>query len=214
MDEILPGVWHWVTPNPGIGGVPVSSYWLDEGGVLIDPLVPQDAGLEWFAARPTPPTAVVLANRHHYRDSKLLHDRFDVQVHVPEAGLHEFTDGQPVVGYAPGEVLAGGLVAVEIGVLSPDDGGLYLESASALWMADTLVRSCTDPQSRIGWVPDSLMDDPAETKRRLLAVFSRVLDELAFEHLLLAHGLPLVGSGRAALEEFVGSGGRTATDAF
>lgn len=214
MQEILPGVWHWVTPNPSIGGVRVSSYWLDEAGVFIDPLVPEDPGLEWFTDRPAVPGAVVLDNRHHYRDSDRLHDRFDIQVHVPEAGLHEFTDGQPVVGYAPGDVLPGGLEAVEIGVLSPDDGGLYLESGSALWLADTLVRSCTDPDSRIGWVPDSLMNDPAQTKRGLLAVFSRVLDELTFEHLLLAHGLPLVGNGRAELQEFVRSGGRTATDAF
>ena len=31
---------------------------------------------------------------------------------------------------------------------------------------------------------------------------------------MLAHGLPLIGNGRAALEEFVSSGGRTAGDAF
>jgi hypothetical protein len=214
VNEIIPGVWHWLTPNQNIGGIPVSSYWLDEGGVFIDPLVPEDEGLEWFAARPVAPSAVVLCNRHHYRDSGVLHERFGCQVHVPATGLHEFTDGQPVVGYAPGDELPGGLLAFEVGVLSPDDGGLYLESAEAIWLADTIVRSPTDPSSPIGWVADGLMDDPPETKRGLLAVFERVLEEFDFQHLMLAHGLPLVGNGRAKLEEFVSSGGRTASDAF
>jgi hypothetical protein len=54
------------------------------------------------------------------------------------------------------------------------------------------------------------MDDPPETKRRLLDVFARVLRDLDFEHVLLAHGGPLVGDGRAQLQELISSGGRTA----
>jgi hypothetical protein len=213
MEEILPGIWHWAVPNPSIGGALVSSYWLDSG-VFVDPLPPPDVELEWFAERPTPPTAVVLANRHHYRASALLHERFGCQVHVPATGLYQFTNGEPVVGYAPRDTMPGGLGAVEVGALSPDDGGLYLASASAIWLADTVVRSMTDPESGIGWVPDSLMDDPPLTKRRLLAAFTRVLDEFEFEHLLLAHGLPLVSDGRRKLEQLVRDGGRTASDAF
>ena len=105
-------------------------------------------------------------------------------------------------------------MAVEVGALSPDDGGLYLGAASALWLADTVVRSAKDPDSQIGWVPDFLMDDPPGTKHGLLAAFERILDQLEFQHLLLAHGLPLIGDGRAKLEELVRSGGRTAPDAF
>ncbi|HEX3803795.1 MAG TPA: hypothetical protein VHV75_13230 [Solirubrobacteraceae bacterium] len=214
MDEILPGIWHWTTPNPGIGGFPVSSYWIDDAGVFIDPLVPPDEGIEWFASRPTPPVAVVMANRHHYRDSEEIHERFDCPIHVPEAGLHDFTDGEPVTGYEPGAPLPGGLVSFTIGSLSPDEDGLFRESSSAIWVADTIVRSPTDQASRIGWVPDSLMGDPEQTKRGLLDAFSNVLEHYHFEHLLLAHGLPLVGNGRAELEELVREGGRTAEDAF
>ena len=53
MREVLPRVFHWTAVHPRIQ-IEVSSFWLDEGGVLIDPLVPAEAGLEWFARRATP----------------------------------------------------------------------------------------------------------------------------------------------------------------
>jgi glyoxylase-like metal-dependent hydrolase (beta-lactamase superfamily II) len=213
MRELLPGVWHWTAPHPNLGGAHVSSYWLEESGVLIDPLLPPD-GIEWFESRTNAPSAIVLANRHHYRDSGRLHERYGVDVHVPAAGMHQFTHGEPVVPYRAGDQLPGGLIAVSVGGLSPDDSGLYLASASALWLADTIVRAPEDPGDPIGWVVDSLMDDPPETKRELLAAFRRILDEIAFENLMLAHGLPLIGDGHLALEELVGAGGRTAERAF
>jgi hypothetical protein len=85
----------------------------------------------------------VLSNRHHYRDSGKICERFGCQVHVPSSGLHRFTDGEPVVGYQDADELQG-----------------------------------------------------------------------EFEHLLLAHGLPLIGNGRRELEQLVSQGGRTAGDAF
>ncbi|MCL2417735.1 MAG: hypothetical protein FWD04_00465 [Conexibacteraceae bacterium] len=214
MDEILPGIWHWTAPNPGIGGTLVASLWLDAPGVLIDPLLPDDVGIDWFAARPTPPVAVALANRHHFRSSGEVRERFGAEVFVPALGLHEFSDRGPVTSYSPGDALPGGLVPFTVGSLSPDDGGFHLGSASALWLADTVVRSTVDPESEIGFVPDFLMDDPGETKRGLLAAFTRLLDEYEFEHLLLAHGLPLIGNGRSELERLVRDGGRTAAGAF
>ncbi|HEX3618097.1 MAG TPA: hypothetical protein VHU61_16255 [Solirubrobacteraceae bacterium] len=214
MNEIIPGVWHWTTPNSNIGNTLVSSYWLDEPAVFIDPLLPADAGAAWFESRPLPPQAIVLSNRHHYRDSGQIHERFGCQVHVPAAGLHEFSDRDHVVGYEPGDELPGGLVAFVVGSLSPDEHGLLLAPAAAIWLGDTIVRSMTDPESRIGWVPDSLMDDPQATKAGLLAAFTRVLEQYDFEHLMLAHGLPLVGDGRDQLEQLVRDGGRSSEDAF
>lgn len=213
LQQVIAGIWHWTAPHGNIGGTLVSSYWLDEPGVLIDPLTPE-AVLEWLSRRPSPPSAIVLANRHHYRDCAVITQRFGCRVHVPAAGMHAFTHGEPVVPYEPGDDLPGGLVAVEVGALSPDDGGLYLAGSRALWLADTLVRSPTDPDSHIGWVPDSLMSDPEETKRGLLAAFERILADYEFEHLLLAHGLPLVGNGRLELERFVREGGRSASGAL
>jgi glyoxylase-like metal-dependent hydrolase (beta-lactamase superfamily II) len=203
--EILPGVHHWTAIHPNIR-IEVSSYWLEDGGVLIDPLVPPDAGVEWFAARPTPPTAVVLSNRHHYRHSA----RFGVPVYCIRAGLHEFGADRPVTAFDFGDELAGGLVAHEIGALCPDDTALHLPAARAVFFADGVVKGSTEDDQPLGFVPDSLMDDPPGTKRGLLDAFARVLEELDFDHVLLAHGGPVLNDGRARLQELVDAGGRTA----
>jgi glyoxylase-like metal-dependent hydrolase (beta-lactamase superfamily II) len=217
MDEILPGVFHWTAIHPKIQ-IEVSSYWLEDGGVLIDPLTAPGTGLDWFAARVTPPAAIVLSNRHHYRESDKFLERFGAPVHCNRAGLHEFTHGERIEAFDPGDKLPGGIVAYEIGGICPDDTALYMPAHRALLFADGLVRGGPHRQGgdrfeaggTLGFVPDMLMDDPPDTKRLLLESFARVLAELEFEHVLLAHGDPLVGNGRAALEELVRSGGRTA----
>lgn len=210
MNEILPGVFHWPAIHPKIH-FEVSSYWLEDGGVLIDPLVPSDAGLEWFAARTAPPTAILLSNRHHYRDSARFAERFGCQVWCNRAGLHEFTHGEQVEGFDAGAFLPGGVLACEIDAICPDETALYLPEPRALVIADGIVRG--GPQGQVGplgFVPDGLMDDPEATKRGLLGAFGRLLEQLEFQHVLLAHGGPLIGDGRAQLQDFVHGGGRTA----
>ncbi len=207
MRDVLPGVFHWTTLHPHIH-IPVSSYWLDDVGVLIDPLVPADEGLEWFAGRPAQPAAILLSNRHHYRDSTRFAERFGCAVLCSRAGLHEFGEGETVEGFDEGDRLPGGVVAHEVGGICPDDTALYLPKERAVAFADGLVRRGDD--GPLGFVPDPLMDDPPATKRALLAAFARLLGELDFEHVLLAHGDPLIGDGRERLEELVAAGGRTA----
>ena len=207
MREVLPGVFHWTTLHPRIH-IDVSSYWLDRAGVAIDPLVPSERGLEWFAERTSSPKAVLLSNRHHYRDSDCFVEAFGCSVHCNRAGLHEFSHGEAVEGFEPGDTLPGGVLACEVGGICPDETALYLPEQRAVALADGVVRGRQG--SPPGFVPDSLMDDPPGTKRALLAAYARLLDQLDFEHLLLAHGDPLIGDGRAALQELVASGGRTA----
>lgn len=206
MKEILAGLFHWTAKHPRIH-VEVSSYWLEDGGVLIDPLVPEDVGIEWFAERPVAPAAIVLSNRHHFRHSADFQAAFGCPVYCRRTGLHEFTHGEQVTGFDPGEQLPGGILAHEVGGLSPDETALYLPGVRALAFADSIVRA---RDGAIGFVSDRLMDDPPETKRALLAAFARLLEELDFEHLLLAHGGPLLGDGRARLQELVDVGGRAA----
>ncbi|HLH14775.1 MAG TPA: hypothetical protein VKV16_08285 [Solirubrobacteraceae bacterium] len=210
MQEVLPGVFHWTAVHPQIH-VEVSSYWLDGAGVLIDPLVPAPEGLQWFAERPAKPSAVLLSNRHHYRQSDRFAERFGCSVHCNSAGLHEFSDGQEVQGFQVGDWLPGGVIARELGAICPDDTALHLPEQRAVAIADGVVRGGPyGDNGPLGFVPDSLMDDPPQTKQALLAACSRLLEEVDFEHLLLAHGGPVVGNGRALLADLVACGGRTA----
>jgi hypothetical protein len=209
MQEVLPGVFHWPAMHPRIE-IEVSSYWLEDGGILIDPLVPPDVGLQWFARRAARPAVILLSNRHHYRDSARFQDAFGCPVYCNRAGLHEFSRGEPVEGFDPGDTLPGGIAAHEVGELCPDESALYIQQSRAVVIADGIVRG--GPQGQRGplsFVPDSLMDDPPDTKRRLLDAYAGIVQDLEFEHLLLAHGGPLVGDGRAQLQEFLKSGGRT-----
>jgi glyoxylase-like metal-dependent hydrolase (beta-lactamase superfamily II) len=196
MKEILPGVYHWMARHPHIGA-DVSSYFVAESGTLLDPMLPPD-GIAWFRDDRVP-LAIALTNRHHDRESNKLCSAFELPpVLVPESGLHEF-EGKPleVRGYAPGEEIVPGIVVHEVGAICPDDMALEIRSAGALAMADGLIH-----YDRVRFVSDNLMDDPAETKRGLVASLERLLD-VDFDTLLFAHGAPIVGNGKQALRDFL-----------
>lgn len=200
MDEIISGVFHWTAFHEGIRAQ-VSSYYLNEGGVLIDPLLPGDEVLDWLAEI-GPPKEVLLTNRHHYRDSGRLVDAFGVNVHASRPGMHEFSAEQRVVPFDFGDELPGGVVAHEVGAICPDETALEISSSRAVAFADGLVRY-PEPDSSLGFVPDYLMgDDPEAVRRGLLESLARLL-ALDFDHVLLAHGLPVVGNGKERLWEFV-----------
>ncbi len=210
VQEVLPGVFHWTAIHPKIRSE-VSSYWLDDAGVLFDPLVPAPEGLDWFAHRASTPTAVLLSNRHHYRQSDRFAERFGITVWCNRAGLHEFTAAQAVQGFEIGDRLHGGVLAYELGAICPDDTALHLPDKRALVLADGVVRGGPyGGDGPLGFVPERLMDDPRATKRGLLKACARLLAELEFDHLLLAHGGPVLGDGRALLADLVDCGGRTA----
>jgi len=95
--------------------------------------------------------------------------------------------------------------------ICPDDTALHLPEQRAVVFADGVVRGGEyGAGGPLGFVPDKLMDDPEQTRRGLLASCARLLKELDFESLLLAHGGPVIGEGRALLGDLVGRGGRTA----
>jgi hypothetical protein len=99
-----------------------------------------------------------------------------------------------------GDELPGGVVACEVDAISPDETALHVPAHRALACADGVVRwSAGGP---LAFVPDYLMDDPETTKAGLRAAFERLL-ELDWDHLLLAHGQPFVGDGKAALRAFL-----------
>ena len=199
--EILPGVHHWTSIHPRIR-VPVDSYFIEPAGVVLDPIVPRE-GLEWFDGR-EPPRQVVLTNRHHLRHSERFAQAFDCPIRASEPGLHEFAGGPPVEGFAFGVQLAPGITTHQVGVICPDDTALHIETpdGGALAFADGVQR----PRGGgLTFVPGLLMgEDPASVRAGLRDALRALLD-LDFDHLLFAHGDPLIGGGKEALRRFVGA---------
>jgi hypothetical protein len=197
MQEMRTGLHHWTATHPRIQ-MQVSSYFVEPSRTLIDPMVPPDAGLEWF--RDHPPERIVLTNRHHYRDSAAFADEFGCPVLCHEAGLHEFEDGPDVDGFSFGDRLADGIVALEVDAICPEETALLIDiEGGALAFADGLIRY----GGELGFVPDQLLgDDPDAVKRGLVEAFAR-LAEHDPDCLLFAHGDPLLGGGGEALRRFV-----------
>jgi hypothetical protein len=198
--EVVPGVFHWTVFHDGIG-IEVHSYLLAPAGVLFDPMTPA-AGLEALRVRAVPHT-ILLTNRHHYRHSDRFVEAFGCTVSAPRAGMHEFSASEPVEPYDPGDQLPGGVVAHAVGAICPDECALHHPGLRVLACADGLFRGDRGRQP-LGFVPDEYMgDDPAAVKEGLVASYRRLAHELVFDHLLLAHGHPIIGDGREALHAFV-----------
>lgn len=198
MQEILPGIYHWTQAHPKIK-IDVSSYYLRPERILIDPLIP-DEGIAWFAE--CPPENVYLSIRHHYRHCAEFEIEYGCTVWCVEQGLHEFTAGEAVRAFRFGDTLPGGVRAVEIGSICPDEGALYIDrEGGCVVLADGCIRTSGGP---LKFVPDAMLgDDPATVKSGLRAAYSRLLDEYDFRHVLLTHGGPIVQDGRRQLEAFV-----------
>jgi hypothetical protein len=198
MDEIAPGILHWTAIHPS-HGMRVSCYLHRPTRTAIDPLLPAE-GIAALDTEDRRPRAIVLTNRHHRRSAPELAEAFGAPIHVSRAGLHEYADRTDVGPFDPGDVLEGGLEVCEVGAICPDEVALYLPDVEALACADGVVR--WEPDDPLGFVPDSLLGDaPDEVRAGLRAAYGR-LAELPFRHLLLAHGNPVVGDGRAALAAF------------
>jgi hypothetical protein len=201
MIEIAPGLWHWTARRASIGA-DVSSYYLESGRVLLDPMIPP-AGLAWLHQH-GPPEHAVLTNRHHDRDAWRLRDAFGCTVHCIRSGLYELEGRGPVAAFDFGDELPGGIVVHEVDAICPDETALYIPRHRALACADGVVRWREGDE--LGFVPDWLMDDPEETKDGLRRAYGRLID-LDFDLLLLAHGDPVVGGAADALRTFVDTAG-------
>ena len=208
--EVLPGLFHWTAAHPKIR-IEVSSYWLADARVLLDPLLPP-GGLDRLEEM-GPPEHVILTNRHHWRHSSEILARFGCPAWCHELGLDELA-GEPgrerVRGFRPGEELPGGIETHEVGVLCSDETALRFDVSgghACLAVADGIVRigEAARGDGPLAFVPDTLLaEEPAEVEpvKRGLRQAYRSLCELPWDTLLLAHGLPLVGDGKEKLRAF------------
>ena len=195
MEEIASGIWHWTARHPKIG-MDVSSYYLTDLAVLLDPLTPPDVidRLEEMG----PPREALLTNRHHYRSCGELVERFGLTVRAPKVGMHEFDEGEPVEPYEFGDELVDGAVtAHEVGGICPDESALHVPSLDVLAVADGVIS-----YDGLRFVPDNYFDDAEGDKRALREAYSRLAGELEFDILLPAHGDPITSGARDQLREF------------
>ncbi len=203
MEEIAPHIIHWTALHPEIEQE-VHSYAVTGLGptLLFDPMVPPD-GLDWFR-RLAKPEHLYLTNRLHYRGSGRFVEAFGAKIWCHSAGLHEFEPAQGVRGFEHGDELPGGIQALKVNALCPEETALLIPvGAGALAMGDAVIRE----NHHLEFVPDFLMgDDPKAVKQGLKSAFRKLLKR-SFEHLLLAHGSPFVNGGKEALRQFTGRKG-------
>lgn len=194
MQEVLPGVFHWTAVHPKIG-IEVGCHHVSGSGTAIDPLLPEE-GIEWFEDHD--PRRVLLSNRHHLRHAEQIAERFGCPILCHEAGLHQFEGGPEVEGFAFGERLADDVTALAMDAICPEDTALRIDAADgAMLFADSLIH-----YGEVGFVPDNLIGDDPEAVKRMAAERAAALLDEPFDHLLFAHGTPLIGGGKEALRDF------------
>ena len=131
MREISPGLWHWTAPHDHIG-MEVSSYYLADARVLVDPMLPPD-GLDWFR-QIGEPEHILLSNRHHDRDAWRLHEAFGCTVHCVRNGVHELEGRGPIDAFDFGD---------ELRVQLSHDRGVALEIAAPRFQCASLEAVCS-----------------------------------------------------------------------
>lgn len=200
MREILPRLYHWKVYNPYIKEKIDSYFAVLDPPVLIDPMEPRE-GSDVFR-QVSPPAHIYMTNRLHDRHCQRYIDTYGSIVWCHRAGLHEFQDESlAVTAFDHGDILPGGVKAIEVGVLCPEETAFHLPIAEGvLAIGDALVRW----EGKIGFVPDFLLgDDPHGIRAGIRDAFLRICQDYDFDHLLFAHGDPLIGEGKAALQAFL-----------
>jgi hypothetical protein len=198
MQEIVPGIRHWTAFRDTIG-ITVSSYWIEPAGVLVDPMIP-DEGLEPFERADVGPQQVVLTTGLHTRHAERFAEELSIPIRAPREAADRLGDRLAFDPYTDHEELAPGVSAVQIGVLCPDEYALHVTATEgAIAFADGLHHY----GDTLGFFSDDLLgDDPEAVKRGLTERFQALI-ERDFDHLLFAHGDPIVGGGKRALRDFV-----------
>lgn len=216
LREVAPGIHHWTVrhpewhPSEGDGfGARVGCYALTtaEGDLLlVDPLVPDAddggdddgplAALDALAG-PARGTTIFITIGYHVRSAALLAERYDATVHGPPQAGERLKGGRfallaPEDGHGPH-----GVTAHAIGRPRRGEIPLFFPTHSALAFGDAVVRT-PDSELRM-WCQDH---DDAKRRafyRERFAPTLAPLAGLAVDHVLVTHGVPVIGDGADAL---------------
>src|SRR5437763_1494112 len=95
MRELRPGLFHWTTFHEGIGA-PVSSYYVESAGALIDARVPDEGIESAFDGRATPQQAIITTGLH-LRHADRFAEAFGCSVRAPAEARDRLADTGPRV---------------------------------------------------------------------------------------------------------------------
>ena len=149
---------------------------------------PPDAAHVWARLDERPPTVAVVLKPDHVRDVDLFVRRYGARPFGPWLFWRTNIPHAELEPLQPGDVLPGGLVALDDG-RGRGETPLWAPEQRALVFADALTER--DGELRVwGTVP-------SRHERRVLPALRELLD-LPFEHVIVSHGAPL--HDRAAFE--------------
>jgi glyoxylase-like metal-dependent hydrolase (beta-lactamase superfamily II) len=188
IEEVVPGVWHWLLEDDRIGGFWSAAHAVrdGEGAVLIDPLPADPAALAQLPRA----TAICLSSGSHQRSAWRLRRELGVQVYAP-AAVQE-VDEEPDVRYREGDVLPGSLQTFFTpGAGTTQHALLWTGGPNVLFTADLFV---SEPGKPLELVPDEHLHDPAQLRESV----ERLL-ELDFDILCTGHGVPVTEDPKGAI---------------
>lgn len=208
LEELTNGLWRWTARHPewhpsGFGDE-VAAFALDtdDGGLLIDPLLPADdpeSVLELIDALAVKRLAILITVPYHVRSAEEIWRRQPKRttIHGHPAAAKRLRDTDAFVPIEPGaDGLPEGVTAHVIGSPRRHEQPLYIPSHDALAFGDAVVE--VDGALRV-W-DDPLTDAKRERwyRDRYLPTLEPLLD-LNAERVLVTHGEPVLEGGRAKL---------------
>ena len=196
MREILPGVLTWTLMSQekkiAFNGWYV---WDDREAVIVDPPRGAQAVFDAIDGR-RPPSAILLTNKDHVRNSEEFARRYRVPILIHQADA-PLAEGRIGGVFKHEEDLQAGLKAIRVpDGKSPGECAFLLRRANALIVGDAVIGK---PAGSVSMLPDDKYADPEKARAGV-----RTLLEYPFEALLLGDGDPIVEGGRKALTQLLG----------
>ncbi len=191
VEEVAPGVWHWLLQDDRIRGWSsahaVSSY---DGTVLVDPVPLATDAL----AQLGDVTAICITAGTHQRSAWRFRRELGARVYAP--ALSRQIDEEPDERYGDGDRLPGGLNAVFTPGAGTTQHTFVLDRDGGIAFVADLVTNY--PGRGLAFVAERHLHDPEEMRRSV-----RKLLDLPFTLLCLAHGAPLRDEPKTALRDLL-----------
>jgi glyoxylase-like metal-dependent hydrolase (beta-lactamase superfamily II) len=195
MHEILPDIFTWSRLSEP-HGYDFNGYLVRHasGNLCIDPVLPDDAGLEEIARLGV--ARILLTNRNHARAANAIRERTQAPILIhPEDAPHAREQGTVIDGDLRAGDSVGPLVVMAAPGKSPGEVVLHWPQRRLLFVGDAVIGN---PPGRCSLLREKVMDDPALLRRSVIA-----LTRLDFDALLFGDGTPILHEAKPRLLELV-----------